>query len=458
MPLGILFLAGCTAALQSLEGLPEPVSHHEGPYLTVICHFECGSLGDEALAISGEAWELVATYLGVSPLPEAPGPATLHLYGGLREYRRVENRIAGGRFRDTGAFSARDDRSAHLLVPRDLGSRLGTLSFHHRRNVAHEAAHLASYDRARGAFWPPWLAEGLAGWVERELVAGGVPGAVQENNPWASTQLWRIQRLLELGSLPGVPETLTGQPIELTLADAYAYWIELFHFLVHGPWADEMQELVRGVAAREIPEERAWPEVGRMVSETLGEGELTEIDSQFRSYIRELQPGWVELFRSLERRVDEPGVWLQHAVGGQPVGAFAWRSGDPGRWQGFSLDTRVEPLGDDPWEVRIALVRRDDDPIFVSLDSDGVLQLLEFSLGSPDRISVLQRDRVEAPGVEDRLVAFRVRFRPGRVDARVDGGPEVTFSLPDAAPTGLWGLGVAPETVALWRGWRVGSP
>ncbi len=458
VPLLFLLLTGCTAALQSLERLPEPVSHHEGQYLTVVCHFECGALGDEALAISEEAWELVASYLGVSPRPEAPEAATLHLYGEWREYQRVEDRIAGGRFRDTGAFSVRDDRSAHVMVPRDLGARLGTLSFHHRRNVAHEAAHLASYDRARGAYWPPWLAEGLAGWVERELVVEGVPGAIQENNPWASTQLWRIQRLLELGSLPGVPETLTGRPIELTLGDAYAYWIELFHFLVHGPWADDMEELVREVAAREIPEDRAWPEVGAMVQDAFGEEGLAEIDSQFRSYIRELQPGWVELFRSLERRVDEPGVWLQHAVGGLPVGAFAWRSGDPGRRQGFWVETRVEPLGDEPWEVRVALVRRDDDPLFVSLDSDGILQLLEFSYEAPDRVSVLQRERVTTPRVENRLVALRVRFRPGRVDVRVDGGPEVEFSLPDAAPTGLWGLGVAPETVALWRGWRVGAP
>ena len=234
-----LTLAGCALGGPPVSPPPLVSVHGDGP-IAVHCHFPCGPLGEEALAVARESWSLTAGFLG-NPAPggegsggvrrTAGGPATLHLYGSWPDYLAVEDSVAGGAFRDTGAFASRNDRAAHVLVPADLARTLGRIPGHHRRAVAHEAAHLASYDLARGAYWPPWLAEGLAGWAERRLALDDAAFAGRRDDPWASTHLWRVQRMLEQGTLPGVEATLTGAPLELTRPDAYAFWIELFHFL-----------------------------------------------------------------------------------------------------------------------------------------------------------------------------------------------------------------------------------
>jgi hypothetical protein len=449
-------LGGCATLLGG--GPPGVESVVEGKYVDVLCHFDCGPAGPEALQLAEETWERVAEYLAVPPDTLLESRARVHLYGTPDDYADVADRLAGGQFLATGAFSSRDHRNAHILASAELSGLLGGLSFHHRRSVVHEAAHLAAYDLARGAYWPPWLAEGLAGWAERSVVVETAVGDVWEENPWASTQLWRVQRLIEVGALPAVGETLTGGAVELSLGDAYAFWIELFHFLVHGPWADEMQELVQDVARREVPEDRAWPEVGRQVSEVFSASDLQAVDDAFRSYVQGLRPGWIELFRSVEAVPDEPGSWLQHSVVDVPVGAFAWRSGNPGRWGGFRVESRVEPLGGPPWEIRLALVRHEGDPLLLSVDWEGAVRLLEFSFDRPAELDTLATNRLADPPPAEEAFAFGVRFQQGRVGIRLAGGEEVLLPLRDAEPTGLWGPGVGPGTVAIWRGFRVGAP
>lgn len=451
-----LVLGGCATLLGG--GPPGVHTEVEGRHVQVLCHFDCGAAGAEALELAEETWYRVAEYLDLPPDAPHDSRARIHLYGTPDDYADVEERMAGGQFLATGAFSSRDHRSAHILVPAELTQLLGGLSFHHRRSVVHEAAHLAGYDLAQGAYWPPWLAEGLAGWAERTVVVDTAPGEVQEENPWASTQLWRVQRLIEVDALPPVEGTLRGGPVELSLADAYAFWIELFHFLVHGPWEAEVQAILQDVARQEIPADEAWPEVGRQVSAVFSADDFEAIDQAFRQYIRELRPGWVELFRSVEAVPHEPGSWLQHSVVDVPVGAFAWRAGSPGRWGGFRVESLVEPLGGPPWEIRMALVQHQGDPLLLSMDWEGTVRLLEFSFDRPAQLDTLAQSRLAQPPPDSAAFSLGVRFQHGRVGIRLAGGEEVLLPVRDAEPTGLWGPGVGPGTVAIWRGFRVGAP
>ncbi|TVR62325.1 MAG: hypothetical protein EA422_11465, partial [Gemmatimonadales bacterium] len=429
------------------------------------CHFPCGELGDEALAVARESWALTAGFLGQSQdgvRRSADGPATLHLYGSWEDYLAEEDRLAGGTFRETGAFASRDDRAAHVLVPGELSAALGRIPGHHRRTIAHEAAHLASYDLARGAFWPPWLAEGLAGWAERRLALDDAAFAGRRDDPWASTHLWRVQRMMELGTLPGVEATFSGAPVELSLPDAYAFWIELFHFLAQGSYGERIQEVVRAVASQEIPAARAWPAVGEIVQETLSPQEMAAMEEEFRAYLSGGALGWVELFRSLEEEDARPGSWIQYAIVEAQVGSFAWRAAEPAPTRGFRLTVQVEPTPvnpeADPWEVRVALGTRGGDPLLVALDGEGGIHLRSFPpnpLGTLETLASRARSPRPDPASEPEPITMEVRFEPGEVAVRVLGEAPVVFPAPGLSPSGLWGPGVAPGTLARWRGWRV---
>ncbi len=461
-----LTLAGCALGGPPVSPPPLVSVHGDGP-IAVHCHFPCGPLGEEALAVARESWSLTAGFLG-NPGPggegsggvrrTAEGPATLHLYGSWPDYLAVEDSVAGGAFRDTGAFASRNDRAAHVLVPADLARTLGRIPGHHRRAVAHEAAHLASYDLARGAYWPPWLAEGLAGWAERRLALDDAAFAGRRDDPWASTHLWRVQRMLEQGTLPGVEATLTGAPLELTRPDAYAFWIELFHFLAQGDEGPRLREVVRAVASREIPAERAWPAVGEIVREHLTAEEMARMEEGFHAHLQAGAVGGVELFRSLEEVEVRPGSWAQYAVVDAPVGSFAWRAAELASTAGFRVTLQVEPQAVDPeegdWEVRVALGTRDGDPLLVALDRQGGVFLRSFP---PNPLGTLETlaSRPGALPPPTGSIALEVRFEPGEVGLRVLGGEAVTLPAPGLAPSGLWGPGVGPGTVAHWGGWRL---
>lgn len=457
---GALLLPGCASG--SARALAEATVIHGGDQIRVACHFECDRLGSEALRTAELAWAAVAELLEAVPPPAGGRRPVIHLWGSLAEYRLIESRVAGGQFRDVGGFSSRAQRVAHVLILDDLPPAYlehTRLPVHYRRNVAHEAAHLATYDLALGAYWPPWLAEGMAGWVERQVVDRTRPTgemAIQEANPWAATHLWRVQRLLAADALPSVTDVLTGAPLALSLADAYALWTELFDFLLSGAFASETRALVREVAATRIPEASAWPAVAEIARRVFREEGFERADQDFRRHIRSLQPGWVEALRSLEETPTGLGAWLQHAVTDVPAGAIAWRTGVAGPAEGFRVQGSVLPLGEAPWEFRIALARVGGSPLLVGVDSEGRVQLLELDGDRPELVSTTASSALPAPPPGVDMIHFSVRFLPGEITVQVDGDPEgVTFPVPGAEPEGVWGVGVASGTSVLWEGLEV---
>ena len=456
-------LQGCFGAPLSPGPVPDVQVIHSGTFLRVACHFECGDLGRETLRTGELAWRWTAVVLGVEPDPSDAPPPTVHLFASRADYQTAEARIGGGEFHDRNGFSSREHRAAFVFVPAELPrpylERTG-LPLSTRRNIAHEAAHLASYELAFGAYWPPWLAEGLAGWVEREAVVrpAGV-GFIEARNPWAATHLWRVQRLLQADLLPTVPDLMTGAPLPLSLEDAYAVWTEVFDYLVRGPFSEETRLLVHEVAATRIPEARAWPAVAEVAERTFGRDRMEEADAGFRSHVQRRRPGWVEVFRSVDPAAHGPDTWLQYAETELPVGALVWRMGDPGEADGFVVEGRVRPLGGDPWEVRVSLAPVEGASLLVAIASDGHVRLIDLDLERPDRLSVRASDRFGTsapfPGPEALL---SVRFVPGEIRVAVDGRPsDVSFEAPDLRPAGLWGIGVAPGTPVVWEGLRASS-
>ena len=454
--LALALLPGCTGGAGLSRGPSETVVLHRGSYLQVACHFECDQLGFDALHTAEEAWGWVASLLGVDPAPPEGTRATLHLYGSVADYTFVEARLGGGQFRDVGGFSSRSQRTAHILVPSDLPRdymELSGLPLHYRRSVAHEAAHLAAYDLALGAVWPPWLAEGVAGWVERQTVLGSPERlAGEEANPWAATHLWRVQRLMASDELPSVSDLLTGAPLLLSLSNAYAVWTEAFDFLISGPFASRMEELVREAAGSPIPEERSWPVVGEMASGIFGEDGLAAADEAFRAHLGTRRPGWIELYRSLEDAPEGEGAWVQHAVTDLARGALAWRAGEVGPGRGYRILASVRPLVRGPWEIRFILARAVGSPLLVAVSSEGRVVLAEFDPERPEAMVELDSQALVSLPVASGPFQISVRAIRGGLSVHLEGeADDVLFPMPGFTPDGLWGVGVAPGTTVLWE-------
>jgi hypothetical protein len=484
-----LALAAQGCAMTFLPWNRPPAVHQvlRGEHVQVACHFDCGAVGREALATAEDAWARVAAYLAVDPgmaaarngdeavllgeepprpLPGAPAdPPTIHIYGSLRGYELTEREVAGGRFRFSAGFSDRVSRRAYLMVPDDLRPELlerTGLPDQYRRIIAHEAAHLAAYVLGEGAHWPLWLAEGLSGWVERMVVTSHHPGPVQEVNPWAGTRLWRVQHLLEQDSLPPVGEILAGTHGGLPVGDAYALWIELFHFLNESDWGEGFQETIRALARRPILEEEALYQVLQAVEARFGPVDVEGMDAAFRAHLRSLTPGWIEVFRALDPLPDDPDRWIQYSLVDLAVGPMAWRADATGDRRGFLLTGTVEPLGSDPWEIRWVLDRTGDDPLMLSVDSRGEVTLREFAYETADAPSHLLRRRLRRDLPSNRPVTFSVGVRPGVVQLRLEEDLlEVELELSGMEPSGVWGLGLERGSAAVWgelavRPWRGG--
>ncbi len=457
----LAILHGCAGGLGLRSSAPPIVSVHEGPNLLVLCHFPCGPLGPVALERAEAAWDVAAAYLERNLKPEGTPPPTIHLYGSEPEYAAVEASIAGGRFRETRGFSSRDSRSAHLLVEatlKELVEDIG-LPFHYLRAIAHEAAHLATYDLAAGAYWPPWLAEGFAGWVERETGGIALESQKSETNPWASTHLWRVQRLQETDTLPTAHDLLLGARLQLTIPDAYALWTEFFHFLVSGPFADETRELVLAVSEEPIQEEFAWPIVAAAAEKVFDSDRMREVDEAFRDHLSESRPKWMEIRRTLQSVDQASGRWLQFATSSDPGGALAWRVAGLPVDKGVRIDTRVEPLGNGPWEARLALGRSNGaDPLLLALESDGTVQLFQFPSVDPGSLTRVAETPPPSPDlVLEGEQLIELEFGAGEL--RITWGPdqleahfplEAHFELSDSEPNGVWGVGVGPGSAAVW--------
>ena len=135
-----------------------------GERFRVVCTFGDERIAEEALVTAEAVWPLAARIYGAG---EADGgPFEIYLYRDADTYRRVEERVTGGRFRDHLAFTSWRSRQAFLaLQPESSDAALAAtgLPALTRRLVAHEAAHLVCYhaqSNYRGH--PEWLAEGLA--------------------------------------------------------------------------------------------------------------------------------------------------------------------------------------------------------------------------------------------------------------------------------------------------------
>ncbi|HUH14020.1 MAG TPA: hypothetical protein VMK65_12975 [Longimicrobiales bacterium] len=269
--LGLLLAAGCASAADA----PSPFPTATGGVFEVTCHYACGAAAAQAMATARRAGEGVASLLG----PLERRPLRIHLHEAA-QFAAVSGRHAQGRFARNLGFTLAEEGAAYVGVEEgDTTLRAPAL-----RRVAHEAAHLAAA-AAVGGRLPPWLAEGLATRVEREVAALDADLPSRFHDPWLALHAWRALRLLDGGELPDVPRIL-ADTLPLAAGDAYAVHSIFFEFMRERRW-ETLDALLR------------WAVADGTEAPPLGPGTLAELDREFQRYVLALADSvpWTETLR-----------------------------------------------------------------------------------------------------------------------------------------------------------------
>ena len=434
----ILALAGCT-----LPAPTRPSRTLRGDHFEIVAPFSDAGLGLRVLEVAEAAWPYAVELYGASPDAIDP-PLRLYLYATADEYRRAEAARTGGRFRSHLAFSHVASRSAHVaLQPTVSGTVLGRIGLPAQtlRLVAHEAVHLASYHACPNApYFPSWLDEGAATWVEQRVAEShGLTAPAESFDPWAGRYAVIAQHLLDQGQLPSVADILDGRITQRKRGAAYAIDKSFFSFLwTHGgtEFRNAVPQLVRTAAPRDLG--RTLADAVRAAFE---DPELHTVDAAFKEYVDSRRPVWFERQRSLATGSD----WIQ----------VAFTEHD-------ALSTRTEPEPRETFalEGSLEILPSGGRALFVTLEGQvpGDRLEVEFRAGRGITIYRLEkgRRRVVVRGATtidtERALSFRIEVQPRLVGVHI--GPDQICGVATALDEldGRWGVGARAGSAGRWQG------
>ena len=451
-----MLLTSCVSAVRDRDAHPRSAARasSRGEHFLVVVHFASPAAAEKALSVAEAAWPHVAALFGADARP-ADAPLEIHLYRTSREYEKAERSLTGGRFRRNLAFSHVASRTSHIAlqppVPDETLERL-VLPTQVLRLVAHEAAHVATYHATRNARWlPGWLDEGAASWIEQQvMIEMGLSPPRQEDDPWASTYLWRVAQLLEKDELPPLTDILRDRLGALSLTERYAVRKALFSFLAeeHLPRQRALLRFVRRSSSGQRLGEELIEELKRLFVDRT----LDAVDAQFRRFVSGFSPRWVEDHRSLTWT---PEGWVQLAF--PSADAVAWRATGPGRRE-YTISGAVEFFpGRDP-RMHVFLGRSPGGYLDIRFEAGRGVRVVRVRRrggeGDEDRLAELRSEAV----VVGRRVPFEVRVTTGRVRVELIDQGSVVVPLGGLEADAPWGLGAARGTAGRWHALRVTGP
>ncbi|MFT5479039.1 MAG: hypothetical protein ACI8Y8_004412 [Planctomycetota bacterium] len=210
-------LLGLSVLSSTLTSVPSVAA---GPHFRIECHFDHPACARQALDVAEAVWPIaVALYpdeTGAQHAGPTRTPLVVHLFRDEAAYGMAENLLTGRLYRRSQAFAHRTSRTAHVAVKPAVGNhaleQLG-LPEQTLRLIAHEAAHLARFERMpNNALHPGWFLDGNAGFVDQEVMEaiGRSPGL--ERDPWTSQEIVSLQRMLETNRLPTASARCFGTP------------------------------------------------------------------------------------------------------------------------------------------------------------------------------------------------------------------------------------------------------
>ena len=447
-------LQGCLRDVRT--DLIEPGPHstiRRGAHFRVVLHFESPGGAEQALATAEAAWPHAVEFFGVGGDPLDP-PLSVHIYSSSSDYRRVEKALTGGRFRRHLAFSHLSTRTAHIALQPHLTAeaieRLG-LPAQTLRLVAHEASHVASYHAYHTSLWmPEWLDEGVACWIEQQvMIARGLSPLREEDDPWASTYLWRVTRLLEDGRLPPAIDIFRDHLGGLDRVQRYALRKVFFSFLRTDDHLDGQRAVLRRV--RELDGGPGFAgELLREVRSIFGSETLEPLDRDFRLHVSRFRPGWIERRRSLQCSGD---AWQQIAF---PTGdALAWRTEAP-ESDRYRMIGSVEVLRNTGRRMHLYLGRSSTGHLDIRFEVGHGLKVFFRAERPGGRAARRLLGEIRSPNMEfDRRVPFEVRVIENEIRIRLAEEAPLRVEVEGLDPRGPWGLGASRGTAGVWHSLRI---
>lgn len=441
----VLAVAGCSS-------VPKAAKTRVGPHFEVICHFECGTMAAQALSAAERAWDYSALLYGE---PETPveKPLEIHLYYSSEDVNAVRERM---RFDSGGSFADPDTRTAHVNAG---ASRLPKAALLYAgtpapllRTVAHEAAHLSSYQMAalRHAL-PRWLTEGSAEWIEQQVaVSMGLAAPHEEDDPDASMRIFRAQRMLENGTLRDAASILRDDWGDLGTYNQYTLRWLLFTML----YGSEAYHPTLATLIQKEQTAQSGAQSAYSPSAQYFPPDLPRLNRDFRAFVQSFQPKWTTQRTRLETGGD---TWLQLTYA--PKGAAWRRDSIPHRTYALSGQLEIIPSTGRQMNILIGPAGSADSTwrgVKVAFVANRGVRVLRHAGGAGDATRWTPVDSAEAKTLR---AGARLPFRIARTADRLRvsvGGAALTDTPLAPAPGGeRWALGGEHGTAGIWRSLRV---
>jgi hypothetical protein len=416
-----------------------------GERFQIVCHFHDAKVAADAQAVCDATWEVAAKLYDAKAKKPAE-PLSLHLYRTPKDYEEAEAKITAGRFKPNLAFAHFETRSAHVAVQPQLTDEFlaqSGLNYQTRRLIAHEAAHLVRFALMPNyRHHPDWFADGIASQVEAEVMQAMEQITSPREDPYFSTCIHRAKLLLTARKLPTPEEFLTGKSGELEPEDRYAARWVFVDFLQQKAHQKKLQKAIADLH-KLGDEARDRDKVEKTFERSL---KTKSLDKPFEKWVKELDPVWNEVLRSLQTAGDQ---WTQVAF--DDANALCWNN-DPAGNKPYTLTGKFTILADKSLQMNVLLGGDGAGFLSVALVADYGITLFEYHGGENSRWETLLFKEVKTikPGEP---VPFEIEWNKNRKRelAITIHGEEVIRHKIIRGMEGNWGIGVQEGGAGLWQ-------
>jgi len=445
--------AAAWACLEAAAGPPSDVVVKTSEHYRVTCHGLDAHVADASLEACEAAWHVVAGLVPDAPLLPHPNPLEVHVYRRFADYKAVVGARGYGALADEHvnlAFAG--DLTAFVWFrpecPDEAMKRIG-VPWGHRRRVAHEAAHLAFFERVRaGGFLPEWLNEGVAGYAEHHSIAsiGFAPEIAR--NPTTGGWSAACRRMRRGGSLPSASDLMLDRLGPRPRWERAAAEWAFFTFLMDPARRPRLAAVLDAARPAATDAQARRERLFDVARRAFGPEAFDSLTDEFGAFVDGLAYEWDEWSGDLSVA---DARWIQTSDDGC---AIAWREGGVGRAD-FAVDGSFEIQPGRQGTMAIVLLGLTDAAfVVVCFDGGNGVSVYDGRRGKTTADAAwtwMGGTKSPAPeiGVATRFV---VRVADDAVHVKLAEKDVLTVPLKGRDMKGPWGVGVSAGALAIWDG------
>jgi|GEM_PF-4478054 len=369
--------------------------------------------------------------------------ALIELHLQYLDYKRVDEELNNGRFRRNWSFSNGGARQSHIAlqppVPTEMMDVVG-LPLQTKIEIAHSAVHLCMY-RAfpNSSSHTGWFSEGLAVYIAEEAVRSIDAMGSKVSEPWTSTEIIQVVDYFEEHPKFGIDDLLNDVDKDIPGSRMYA----MRGLFIQ--WLDELGLLNEVVSeARRFGGGDSYADkLNSRVDQIMLDAEISDRDSQFRSWLAEFEPQWEQLNRSLQASGD---LWSHSAFSSRNANCWNNQELGDGNWEisGSMMIFEAEKT-----QLNILLGRSENGYISVAITANwGVTVFYRHT--KDDRWERLENVEVKSNDV-DEWIDFKITNRKDRLMIKIGKQRPIRIDASELDLSGAWGLGCQNKSAGVWK-------